>query len=130
MEQKATHPLAGQHIIVAGAGIAGLAFIRGLTRFWPQDVERPLITVFDRDPRQLPNERGNYSLGLRSDKSSGGLQALQKLGIIDEIYNARVPGSTETALIRDANWNKLMPFVKGSAPPNGLPTSAMRYDAT
>jgi 2-polyprenyl-6-methoxyphenol hydroxylase-like FAD-dependent oxidoreductase len=121
------HSLAGKHIIVAGAGIAGVAFVRGLTHSWPSQLQRPSIAVYERDPRKLPADRGNYSLGLRSDSKSGGLQALQRLGLIDEVYAARVPSSEAGFLIRDAQWDTILKVRKqSSAPPNGLPTANMR----
>ncbi|KAK5113531.1 hypothetical protein LTR62_003400 [Meristemomyces frigidus] len=120
------HPLAGQHIIVAGAGIAGLACVRGILQNWPQNEARPTITVYDRDPRRLPADRGNYSLGLRSDSKSGGLQALQKLGLLDQVMDARVAGSTSGAMVCDAHWRPFMAKKKPSAPPPFLPTSEMR----
>lgn len=124
--KSSTHYLAGKHIIVAGAGIAGLAFVASLSRNWPEGVQRPRITVYDRDPEQLPVDRGNYSLGLRSDKRSGGLQALQKLGMIEDIYDSRAPGSDDGIMIRDAKWTVLFTKSSSSTPPDGLPIDKMR----
>ncbi|KAK4556278.1 hypothetical protein LTR86_006422 [Recurvomyces mirabilis] len=121
------HQLAGKSIIVAGAGIAGLAAVRGILRNWPQGAQRPHITVYDRDPRNLPNERGNYSLGLKSDSRSGGLQALRRLGLIDQIYDARVVQSDHGVFISDRNFRSLLPNKRKSAKPiEGLPTTEMR----
>lgn len=126
MEEEGTHFLSRKHIIVAGAGIAGLSFIRAMEQHWPTEMTSPRITVYERDPRHLPGDRGNYSLGLRSDSHSGGLQALQKLGLIDETFNARIPGSTGAMEIRDANWNTIIKVKKDSTPPDGLPIDHMR----
>lgn len=121
-----THSLSGKRIIVAGAGIAGLAFLRALHKTWPQDVTRPRISVYERDPRHLPAERGNYSLALRGDSASRGLQSLQQLDLIDEAYAARAPGSEGTTLVRDAQWNTLVAIKGKSTPPDQLPCSHMR----
>jgi len=126
MDEKGTHFLSGKRIIVAGAGIAGLSFVRAMEQNWPTGMAPPRITVYERDARHLPGNRGNYSLGLRSDSHSGGLQALQKLGLIDEIYNARIPGSTGAMEIRDANWDTIIKVKKESTPPDGLPIDHMR----
>jgi 2-polyprenyl-6-methoxyphenol hydroxylase-like FAD-dependent oxidoreductase len=120
-----SHPLAGKHIIVAGGGLAGLTFVRALSRYWPQDVQRPRISLYERDPRILPSERGNYSLGLRADKFSGGLQALKKVGLIDEMFALRTAGSDLGVIIRDANWN-VMTSRKTESTPDGLPAWHMR----
>lgn len=125
--EKGSHRLAGKHIIVAGAGIAGLAFVRGLDRSWLSEYgPKPRITVYERDPRALPPERGNYSLGLRSDKASLGMQALQRLGLFDEVFGARTKGSELPPLIRDAQWNLISKMKVPATAPDGLPATHMR----
>lgn len=125
--EKGSHRLAGKHIIVAGAGIAGLAFARGLNQSWTSEYgPKPRITVYERDPRALPAERGNYSLGLRSDSASLGMQALQKLGLFDDVFGARTQGSELPPLIRDANWNLISKMKVPSTPPDNLPSTHMR----
>lgn len=120
------HLLSGKRIIVAGGGIAALAFVRAFTRYWPQDVQRPQVSVYERDPRQLPTGRGSYSLGLRSDSRSGGLQAIRKLGLWDEIFGARTENSEFGVSIMDNNWNTIMKAKQPTTPPDGLPVSQMR----
>lgn len=125
--EQGAHRLAGKHIIIAGAGIAGLALVRGLNRNWTSEYgPKPRITVYERDPRALPPNRGNYSLGLRSDKASLGMQALQKLGLFDEVYSARTQGSELPPLIRDANWNMIAKMKVSPNPPDHLPSTHMR----
>lgn len=123
---QGSHALAGKHILVAGGGLAGLAFVRALSRNWPQQCQRPSISLYERDPRQLPTERGNYSLGLRSDKLSGGMQALRRIGLMDEMFSLRTARSELGAVIRDANWNTISSVGAGPAPPDGLPAAFMR----
>ena len=124
--EKLLHPLAGKHIIISGGGIAGLAFARGLERQWPVGVQPPTITIYERDPRDLPPERGNYSLGLRSDKRSGGVQAIRQLGLLDEIIQASVPNSSSGGSVRDHNWEPMLPMRHPATPPDGLPVAGMR----
>lgn len=127
--QRTFHSLAGKHIIVAGAGIAGLAFIRALDRNWPLEVERPHITLYERDGQELSPEREGYSLGIRSDRVAGGLQALQRLGLLDETLQASTTGSRsreESVVIRDANWNTLLRKNQPKIPPDGLPRNDFR----
>jgi 2-polyprenyl-6-methoxyphenol hydroxylase-like FAD-dependent oxidoreductase len=119
-------PLSGKHIIIAGAGIAGLAFARSIHHNWPENVPKPHVTVYERDPRQLPDGRGNYSLGLRSDAASGGLQALMRMGIYDEVYEARVPGSTENVGVRDATWSNLLVKHSTTVAPDGMKAGNFR----
>lgn len=121
-----THPLAGRHIIVAGGGLAGLAFVRALSRYWPQDIKRPSISLYERDPRRLPTERGNYSLGLKGDDLTGGMKALQKLGLIDGMFALRTAGSELGGVIRDRNWKVIAGMKPVSSPPEGLPAAQMR----
>ena len=100
--------------------------MRALHRFWPDEVPRPHITVYERDPRHLPSERGNYSLALRSDKASRGLQALQRLALIDQVFAARVVGSESAFLLRDRQWRTIANVVGGKPALEGLPCERMR----
>lgn len=124
--EKILHPLSDKHIIVSGGGIAGLAFARGLARHWPVGIQPPRITIYERGPRDLPPERGNYSLSLRSDKQSGGLQAIRQLGLLDEIIKASVPNSSSGGSVRDRNWEPLLHVRHPRTPPDGLPVAGMR----
>lgn len=125
MAQASRHPLAGKHIIVAGGGLSGLACVRSITRNWPEGEKEPTISVYERDPRELPSHRGDYSLGLRSD--TGGLQALQTLGLIDDVFANRTPGTdVQPMIMRDVRWNTMLKVNPPAQPPDGLPTSDMR----
>lgn len=124
-EKRQQHLLSGKRVIVAGAGIAGLSFVRALQRDWPPDLPAPQISVYERDPRHLPPERGNYSLALRSGKYSSGLESLQKLGLIDEVYAARAVGSDGPVLVRDRDWRTVL-AVKETQPMDDLPCGRMR----
>lgn len=51
---------------------------------------------------------------------------MRRLGLIDQIYNARVLESDHGVLISDRNFRSLLPKRKPATPPEGLPTSEMR----
>lgn len=123
------HPLAGKHIIVAGGGIAGLAFARALDQFWPENVERPHITLFERRDKVVSRDKEGYSMSIRSDPMSGGMQALQKLSILDDLLAASITGQHGGAgsfNVWDANWNSILRFKAPKIPPDSLPAHAMR----
>lgn len=129
METIQVHPLAGKHIIISGAGIAGLALARALHRTWPQDVPRPRITLYERWKKDISVERGGYSISIRSDALSGGMQALQKLGLLDDVLAASITGQHGGAgsfNVWDANWNPIVTLNPPRTLPDGLAASAMR----
>lgn len=74
---------AEKRIIIIGVGIARLAFARALDLYWPPGFPRPGITFYGRDTREVSVEREGCSLSIRSEIASGGMQALQKLGLLD-----------------------------------------------
>lgn len=82
-EQHGTHALSGKHIIVAGAGIAGLSFVRALYRTWPVGLKPPRVTLYERREKKVSPDREGYSISIRSDPMSGGMQALQKLCLLN-----------------------------------------------
>ncbi|CAK1359957.1 unnamed protein product [Cercospora beticola] len=120
------HPLSGKTIIVSGAGTAGLSFAKGILEFWPSNLPPPKVKLYERDPRDLPASRGNYSIGLRSDKLSGGLQALKKLNLLDQVLAACVPNSDKNGSIRDHNWEDMIHLRNPDTPPDGLPVANVR----
>ncbi|KAF2209561.1 hypothetical protein CERZMDRAFT_46812 [Cercospora zeae-maydis SCOH1-5] len=126
-----THHLSNKTILITGAGTAGLAFAKGILQFWPSSpntssLPPPRLKLYERDPRKLPASRGNYSIGLRSDKLSGGLQALQKLSLLDTVLAASVPNSDKAGTIRDENWEPLVRMSAPETPPDGLPVANVR----
>ena len=124
------HFLAGKKIIVAGAGIAGLAFARALRQNWNEAAHGPppTVTVYERDERTLPPERFGYSLSLRSDGRPGGMQTLRNLGLLDAVLAAGVADGTMPPLdsgrhgifhIWGPDWQPWLRVC--SKPPDGLP---------
>lgn len=51
----------GNDIVVAGAGVAGLAFALNLQKQWGDNVRPPRVIVYDRDKRELDLRRQGYS---------------------------------------------------------------------
>ncbi|RYC54510.1 hypothetical protein CHU98_g11698 [Xylaria longipes] len=47
------HYLSGKKIVVAGAGVAGLAFAITLRKLWSPSVELPVVVIYDRDAKEL-----------------------------------------------------------------------------
>jgi 2-polyprenyl-6-methoxyphenol hydroxylase-like FAD-dependent oxidoreductase len=123
------HWLSGKHIIVAGGGIAGLAFVRFLDRTWPVDVERPRVTLYEKREQKVSPEREGYSMSIRSDAMSGGMQALQKLCLLNETLAASVTGRNGgrgSMYLWDVNWQPILKFKQPATPPDGLPANSMR----
>lgn len=74
--------LRGKKIVVVGAGLGGLTFCLALDKLCKeQGVETPALEVFERDKRGEEKDFQNYSLSIRTD--SGGVQALEKVGVLD-----------------------------------------------
>src|SRR5271170_4520810 len=92
----ASHFLAGKRIAIVGAGISGLSFAISLKNSWPSHNatdEPPYIQIFERDTQEEAVGRHGYSLSLRSDGQTSGIQALQKLGLLDEVVKVSITQS-------------------------------------
>lgn len=85
------HHLSGKTIVIAGAGIGGLSLAIALHKQWPSvtTAEPPTVILYERDSAEDAIGREGYSLSLRSDPP-GGMQALQKLGVIDAMSEASI----------------------------------------
>jgi 2-polyprenyl-6-methoxyphenol hydroxylase-like FAD-dependent oxidoreductase len=126
-----SHFLSGKKIIISGAGIAGLSFAVALHKQWqslPQDTNPPpTLEIFERDTLDAVDSRGGYSLSLRSDSPSYGIQTLQKMGILDDMINAAVPlanGEKGSACIWDEKLRRLLKI--SAKVPKGLPVGGLR----
>lgn len=91
------HPLSGKRLIVAGAGISGLTFaiaLRQHLRSIPATSlpTPPTLTIYEREPRSLPPGREGYTISIRSDAASGGIQTLNKLGLLERALEVAVTG--------------------------------------
>ena len=123
------HFLAGKKIIIAGAGIAGLAFARGLLKQWdPSAHPSPSITIYERDESPAAIGRQGYTLSIRSDSMSGGMQALQQLGLLDRVLADSITGEQGSEAGHFSIWGpRWQPWFRMQhAAPTGLPAPHMR----
>lgn len=125
-------PLAGKKIIVAGAGIAGLAFVVSLRSIWKEELGKfPDVTHYERDHGQPDLSREGYSISIRSDEMSAGIQALQQMKILDALLDISITrkGNERGYFgLWSLDWRRLV-RVRDEAP-GGLPTSGMRIART
>lgn len=127
--------LAGKKIIVAGAGIAGLSFTIALRKQWSALISSlgsslaPLtIIIYEREPKKLTTDPEGYSVSIRSDPYSGGIQALSKLGLLEPMLRVSLTGiQTDNGgfAIWDKNWNEILKLKPRLSDPN-LPGPSMR----
>ncbi|CAF2782956.1 unnamed protein product [Rotaria sp. Silwood2] len=120
------HFLTGKRVIIAGGGIGGLTFCIALQHFLENSTKKieppPTIIVYERDTSANAIGREGYSLSIRGDALSGGMQILQKLGILDEMITESNPGTHFTLFNTD--FSPLMQIL--SPPVEGLSQSSMR----
>jgi 2-polyprenyl-6-methoxyphenol hydroxylase-like FAD-dependent oxidoreductase len=123
-----THFAAGKTIVVAGAGIAGLSFAVALRQKWPSSETPPKIIIYERDVEEGGVEREGYSLSIRSDGASGGIQVLQKLGLLAEMLRLSITGIQGDRggfALWNTDWTEILK-VKRRTPPEGLPVANIR----
>ncbi|KAF4968120.1 hypothetical protein FZEAL_10434, partial [Fusarium zealandicum] len=120
------HFLEGKTIIVAGGGIAGSAFVVGLHRLWKPEWKRPTIIIYDRDSKEVTAQREGYSLSLAGYDASGGLVALQNLGLLDRILDKAVSGLDGAGAFKiwGPDWKEHISF--RHKPVCGLPSASIR----
>jgi len=130
MEQSIpqNHHLSGKKIIIAGAGMAGLSFAIAMYKQWPaiSTAPPPTLICYERDTTQDIIGREGYSLSLRSDPP-GGIQALQRLGILDTMVEASIKNAMEKDggfCVWDKNWNEIIKL-RARVPPS-LPVGSLR----
>ncbi|KAF4495963.1 monooxygenase, FAD-binding [Fusarium agapanthi] len=112
MTAEEAHFLERKSIIVAGAGMAGLAFAISLRKRWNQNGSPPKITVYDRDPRHPDLQRQGYSLAINGMEQDGGVQILENLGLLHRFIE------------KDKNWNELIAVP--AKPYGDLPVARLR----
>ena len=122
------HHLSGKKTIIAGAGMAGLSFAIAMYKQWPaiSTAPPPTFICYERDTTQDIISREGYSLSLRSD-APGGIQALQKLGILDAMVEASIKDVAEKDggfCVWDKNWKEIIKL-RARVPPS-LPVGSLR----
>ena len=122
------HYLSGKTIVIAGGGVAGLAFAVGLRKLWPSTTtaQPPTLIIYERDTAEDAIGREGYSLSLRSDPP-GGIQALQRLGVLEDMIAASIEDVNKKNggfCIWDKKFNPILK-VRATVPP-GLPVGSLR----
>lgn len=85
-------------IIVCGGGLGGLTFARSLLFLRDaqaaagQSLPEISITILERDASSVEREAQGYSLSLRADQVGGGIQVLERIGLLDDIRKGAAPG--------------------------------------
>lgn len=133
------HFLADETIVISGAGISGLAFAISLHKVWPSishDSTPPSLLLYERDPCAVPEGREGYSLSLRSDPPSKGVQTLQKIGLLDRMLKTSIVAMGEGRTEEGENhgeggfcvWDKDLKrvFKVQSKTPDGCPVAGLR----
>jgi 2-polyprenyl-6-methoxyphenol hydroxylase-like FAD-dependent oxidoreductase len=127
---EAEQPVAaGQKIIVVGGGIAGLGFAISLRKQWPAASPFPEIVIYERDSsREASIGREGYSISIRGDPASGGMQALEKMGLLDTALKVAVseagPSRSSGFGFWDLQWNRLLSL--GGQPGIRIARNALR----
>ncbi|KAK7417821.1 hypothetical protein QQX98_004295 [Neonectria punicea] len=120
------HFLEGKTIIVAGGGVAGSAFVVGLRKIWKPEWKPPTIHIYDRDTQEVTAQRESYTLSLAGYDVAGGLLALRKLGLLDQILDKAVAGLDGIGAFKiwGPDWKEHVSF--RHKPVDGLPASSIR----
>jgi 2-polyprenyl-6-methoxyphenol hydroxylase-like FAD-dependent oxidoreductase len=120
------HFLERKTIIVAGGGVAGSAFVIGLRKLWSPQLEEPRIIIYDRDSPDVSAQREGYTVSLAGYDTSGGLIALNKLGLLQQTLDKAVSGLNNEGVFKiwGPNWNEQASFRR--KPLDGLPSSSIR----
>ncbi|TQV97055.1 monooxygenase [Cordyceps javanica] len=120
------HFLSGKTIVVVGAGISGSAFVASLRCLWDPAVSFPEIVVFDRDTQGTYERRGGYSLSLVGNHVSGGLVALNKMGLLADTLRNTIAGvgGAGSFTLWTSSWRVLTRRRRPAA--DGMPTTSVR----
>lgn len=126
INENAHHSLEGKTVIVAGGGIAGSAFAASLERTWDPSLRRPTIHIFERDAQRVSRHREGNSLSLAGYDATGGLVALEKMGLLDQAMGSAISGANGSGsfIIWDADWNEKIAMKR--PPAEGMPASSIR----
>ncbi|KAL7807517.1 hypothetical protein V8C44DRAFT_337289 [Trichoderma aethiopicum] len=120
------HFLENKAIVVAGAGLAGSAFVVGLQKLWSPDLVRPNIHIYERDAQDVAARREAYNLSLTGYDDNGGLVALKNLELLEEALGHAASGVDGAGAFKiwDTEWREQVAFRRKPAP--GIPSSSIR----
>jgi 2-polyprenyl-6-methoxyphenol hydroxylase-like FAD-dependent oxidoreductase len=132
-ESHERHFLSGKKIIVAGGGVAGLAFVISLRKLWPTlpgSDPLPTVMILERETLEdsLGISRQGYSLSLRSDRPSCGIQSLHKMGILEKMGDVAIHEARDLEGAGFAIWRDDMKTVMRMSPQKDkfLPFGSLR----
>lgn len=126
MSYDQKHPLAGKRIVVAGAGLAGLAFARALVQQWPQGQPAPETIIYERSSKTLDRSREGYTMGI---KPESGLHALKQLGLLDtalRLSTTTAGGSQQPPTFWTKNWNIMLEIPPPPSSADGVTWNGIR----
>ncbi|UKZ75750.1 hypothetical protein TrVFT333_003443 [Trichoderma virens FT-333] len=125
-KNHSNHFLENKTIVIAGAGIAGSAFLVGLQKLWNTNLGKPTIIIYERDAQDVAAQRETYNLSLTGFDDSGGLVALKNLGLLDEALGRAVSGISGVGSFKiwDARWKEQVSFSR--KPVSGIPSTSIR----
>jgi 2-polyprenyl-6-methoxyphenol hydroxylase-like FAD-dependent oxidoreductase len=128
--------LSGKKILIIGAGISGLSFAASLHKLLPTISSPtfipPTMKIYERDTSDLDPTRQGYTLSIRSDSNTGGVQTLQNLGLLDTAVAKSVNGAQVgvekekrgTFCLWDGKWSEI--FRVELQAPKGAPVQSVR----
>ncbi|EHK40104.1 hypothetical protein TRIATDRAFT_80460 [Trichoderma atroviride IMI 206040] len=121
-----SHFLENKTIVIAGAGLAGSAFVVGLQKLWNPKLNPPTIIIFERDAPEIADQRETYTLSLTGFDNSGGLVALKNLGLLDHALKHAISGLDGAGAFKiwDSSWNEQVAFRR--KPAAGIPSTSVR----
>ena len=126
------HPLAGKKIVVAGAGIAGLAFVVSLQKLWRREMGPfPQIVQYERDRVPYSIHRDGYSISLHNDTLSPTLQTLGKIDLLDVIMGSGIVRTGDKKALMglwSRRWRTLMKLRRKRV--HNLPALSVRIART
>ncbi|SPO06331.1 uncharacterized protein DNG_09020 [Cephalotrichum gorgonifer] len=120
------HFLEGKTIVVAGAGMAGLAFAIALRKHWNPSLVPPTIRIYERDTTETAERRQGFSLSLAGYDETGGLYALKQLGLLEKIIPHVISGLDDSSSFKlwNPDWSQILSV--RFTPAAGLPSSGIR----
>lgn len=125
-KNRSKHFLENKTIVIAGAGLAGSAFVVGLQKLWNSKLDQPTIIIYERDAQKVAAQRETYNLSLTGFDDSGGLVALRNLGLLDEALERAISGldGVGSFKIWDSSWKEQIAFRR--KPVSGIPATSVR----
>ena len=120
------HYLAGKRIIVTGAGLAGMAFARALDQNWPSEHPKPEIVMYERSSKILKPGHEGYTMSI---KKESGLQALDRIGLLDAALSSSTVGSNgiqQLPTIWANDWRPMLDFKDSPPTQDRIPATGIR----